>query len=362
MINYSFAQLFYIKNLVNVTLAPQVWNRIRQIGIISGRRSVRARRKFHESKFKQTKINKQNLISISRTNTKSTFELKFGNVNAMSFNNKSHSILETVLDHKLDTLLITETWINDEKADVLGDLNSNGYTFKNFPREDCRGGGIGLLSSDYLQINNLSHYNSTSFQYITCTIGSFQHSCTITLLGCYHPPPSKINTASDAVFIDQFGILLEEIISDAGNLIILGDMNIQVNKPDEVIPHDYLQMIETLDLEQLVTFPTHRSGNTLDHVIKNVHQPCQILNITNSDLLLDHNYVFGSCSSETSLRHHKTVEYQKIKAINVNSYILDLVEIAKNAPYDDTLDTLVDYHDKMLTALLNSMHLYNTNK
>ena len=175
----------------------------------------------------------------------------------MSLNIKSLSILETVLDHKLDILLITETWINAEKADVLGDLNSNGYTLKNFPREDHRGGGIGLLFSDYLQINNLNHYNLTSFQYITCTIGSFQHSCTITLLGCYHPPPSKINTASDAVVIDQFGILLEEIISDAGNLILLGDMNIQVNTPDEVIPHNYLQMIEALDQKHysLLHFP-----------------------------------------------------------------------------------------------------------
>ena len=63
--------------------------------------------------------------------------------------------------------------------------------------------------------------------------------------------------------------------------------------------------------------------------------------------------MFGSCSSETSLKHHKTIEYWKIKAIDVNSYILDLAKIVKNAPYDDTLDTLVDYHDKMLTALLN---------
>ena len=47
------------------------------------------------------------------------------------------------------------------------------------------------------------------------------------------------------------------------------------------------------------------------------------------------------------------MEYQKIKAINKNSYILDLEEIVKNAPYDDTLDTLVAYHDKMLTALLD---------
>ena len=353
MINYSFAQLFNIKNLVKVILEPQVWNRIRNIGINSRRRGVRARRKFHESKFKQTGINKQNLISIPRTNTKSSFELKFGTVNAMSLNNKSLSILETVLDHKLDILLITEMWINDEKADVLGDLNSSGYTFKNFPREDYRGGGIGLLFSDYLQINNLSHHNLTSFQYITCTIRSSQHSCNTTLLGCYHPPPSKINTASDAVFIDQFGILLEDIISDVGNLIILGDMNIQVNKPDEVIPHDYLQMIEALDLEQLVTFPTHNSGNTLDHVIKKVHQPCQILNVTKGDLLSDHNYVFGSCLSETLLKQHKTIEYQKIKAIDVNSYILDLEEIVRNAPYNDTLGTLVDYHDKMLAALLN---------
>ena len=63
----------------------------------------------------------------------------------MSLNNKSLSILETVLDHKLDILLITETWINEEKSDVLGDLNSNGYTFKRFPREDHKGGSIGLL-------------------------------------------------------------------------------------------------------------------------------------------------------------------------------------------------------------------------
>ena len=132
MINYSFAQLFNIRNLVKVTLEPHVCNRIRNIGINS-RGSVRARRKFHESKFKQTGINIQNLIAIPRTNTKSSFELKFGTVNAMSLNNKSLSILETVLDHKLDILFITETWINDEKADVLGDLNSSGYTFKIFP-------------------------------------------------------------------------------------------------------------------------------------------------------------------------------------------------------------------------------------
>ena len=130
-------------------------------------------------------------------------------------------------------------------------------------------------------------------------------------------------------------------------------MNIQVNKPDEVIPHDYPQMIEALDLEQLVTFPTHKTGNTLDHVIKKVHQPCQILNVTKGDLLSDHNYVFGSCLSETSLKQHKTMGYQKIKAIHVNSYILDLEEIVRNAPYNDTLDTLVDYYDKMLAALLN---------
>ena len=106
-------------------------------------------------------------------------------------------------------------------------------------------------------------------------------------------------------------------------------MNIHVNKPDDVIPHGYLQMIEALDLSQLVTFSTHKSVNTLDHVIKKVHQSCQILNLTKGDQLLDHNYVFGSCSSETSLKQCKTIEYQKIKAIDEKSYILDLDEIVK---------------------------------
>ena len=45
----------------------------------------------------------------------------------------------------------------------------------------------------------------------------------------------------------------------------------------------------------------------------------------------------------------------KNQGFNKKSYILDLDEIVKNAPYDDTLDTLVAYHDNMLTALLD-MH------
>ena len=65
-------------------------------------------------------------------------------------------------------------------------------------------------------------------------------------------------------------------------------------KPDDVIPHDYLQKIEALDLSQLVTFSTQKSGDTLDHVIKKVHQSCQILNLTKGDQLSDHNYVFAS--------------------------------------------------------------------
>ena len=108
-----------------------------------------------------------------------------------------------------------------------------------------------------------------------------------------------------------------------------------------------------MDLEQLVTFPTHKSGNTLDHIIKKVHQPCQILNVTKGDLLSDHNYVFGTCLVESSLKQHKTIEYWKIKAIDPNSFTLDLKEIGSNAPYSDTLDILVDYHDKKLAELLN---------
>ena len=51
---------------------------------------------------------------------------------------------------------------------------------------------------------------------------------------------------------------------------------------------------------------------------------------------------------KTSLKQCKTIEHQKI---DENSYILDLEGIVKKASYDDTLDTLVAYHDKMLTAL-----------
>ena len=69
---------------------------------------------------------------------------------------------------------------------------------------------------------------------------------------------------------------------------------------------------------------------------------------------MDHSYVFWFMFIRNLIKTtYKQLNSQKIKAIVENSYILDFEEIVKNASYDDTLDTSVDYHDKMLTALLN---------
>ena len=84
---------------------------------------------------------------------------------------------------------MTETWLRAGNHDdkVMGTLCPNGYRFLHVPRPQGRGGGIGLLFKDSLEINSSVCNTFKTFELMDVRLKSLE--C-IRILIIYHPPDS----------------------------------------------------------------------------------------------------------------------------------------------------------------------------
>ncbi len=77
----------------------------------------------------------------------------------------------------------------------------------------------------------------------------------------YRPP--KFNKD----FIHDFSELLGDMSLKFDKFLIVGDFNIHVCCPADPLVKDFLNIIDSFNLEQSVKVPTHEHGHTLDLVL-----------------------------------------------------------------------------------------------
>ncbi len=121
------------------------------------------------------------------------------------------------------------------------------------PHLTGRGGGTGLLISNNCKFTPLSSPSINSF---------FEsHSATITyplkinFVVVYRPPGPLVN------FVEELDLLLSTFSEDCTPLVILGDFNIHLDKPQAA---DFHTLLASFDLKRVLTTATHKSGNQLD--------------------------------------------------------------------------------------------------
>ena len=79
---------------------------------------------------------------------------------------------------------------------------------------------------------------------------------------CHLPTPP--NTQD---FVNNFSGLLPEIMPKYDCALFLWDFNIHVCCPDKPVVKDFLSLIDSFNLVQCVSGPTHEHGHTLDLVL-----------------------------------------------------------------------------------------------
>ena len=71
----------------------------------------------------------------------------------------------------------------------------------------------------------------------------------------------------DAMFLDDFAELLEEVLVSYGKVVCMGNFNLHIYNMENPDAQVFLDMITAFGLEDHIAFPTHRGGHTLDLVI-----------------------------------------------------------------------------------------------
>ena len=88
------------------------------------------------------------------------------------------------------------------------------------------------------------------------------HSKPLHLTIMYRSLGSNINT-----FASELMDIIEANINNKGIPMIIGDLNIHMNNPDSADTNTFLDILDSLDLTNMIQFPTHKSQNTTDLVI-----------------------------------------------------------------------------------------------
>lgn len=154
---------------------------------------------------------------------------------------------------------MTETWISAGEYSALNELLPAGCNYFNSPRASGRGGGTATVFRNDFKCKQRSVSSSiSSFEVTLFEVG---RSDPVLCAVIYRPP--KYNKD----FVNDFSDFLAGLMPNYDRVLIVGDFNIHVCCPDKPLVKDFLNIIDSFNLVQCVSGPTHEHGHTLDLVL-----------------------------------------------------------------------------------------------
>ena len=170
----------------------------------------------------------------------------------------------------------------------------------------------------------------------------------VNLIAIYRPPDSNV-----LEFCNEFTNLLEKHINSSGELLLLGDFNIAVNKPLDAEPAIFLDNLDSFNLVIKVDKPKHRLSNTLDLIIHDADSNI-VPRIKVDRLFSDHNIVFFDIATPSTTTTSKVEAYIKYKDINPDAFMKDVWIYFHDKPPGPSLDDKISYYNTMLQSILDN--------
>ena len=124
--------------------------------------------------------------------------------NIQSLKPKIDVLLHYILEHKVDTCFITETWIskNEDLQYIKANLKMQGYQILSCERENRKGGGLACIYNENLKIQAPKSQKYESFELLTVQVNIKSKTNIFSLI--YRPPSSTKHKIPIRVFLDEF--------------------------------------------------------------------------------------------------------------------------------------------------------------
>ncbi len=151
-------------------------------------------------------------------------------------------------------------------------------------------------------------------------------------------------------FHKEFFKLMSHYNIKKDEVIICGDFNIHVNKPDDPNTKTSMDILSQFNLVQHINEPTHKLGNTLDLII--TRRPSILLNHKVDFQISDHNNILFQIDMQKPACPQKVVKFRKLKKVNIEELRKDIKETSDRGKTINDLVALVDHYNKYLFFLL----------
>ena len=337
VIRYSSCQLFSLKT--KSTVPANLYNHLKECGVLKTR-GVRSGklvqqksrniplldRSRHFMSLQQCQGTCINSINRSRKNchgvnfnnltyvapttsrTNRTIPVDFCLLNTRSVKNKASTVKDFVVDKNIDLLALTESWLRpgNTDANVINELCPTGYHLLHIPRQSRTGGGVALLYRKVFRIKKQSTGTKSNFK-------SFEH---INMLMQYSSTDLRVvivyRTSQASLFFDEFASFLESLSITSTPLLITGDFNFHVDVNHDQNARRFLDLLDTFNLKQHISTPTHRSGHTLDLIITREDDKIASNFIVYDPVISDHLAVHCQLAFTKPPFEKKEIHYRKL--------------------------------------------------
>ncbi|XP_078506688.1 uncharacterized protein LOC144766843 [Lissotriton helveticus] len=181
--------------------------------------------------------------------------LSIWSLNVRSLVKHHQSLRDMIEKDSPDLIFITETWLQDADTAIINLAFPPNYTVFTLNRTS-RGVGIAMAIKSCFPAEwkalDLPACESASFKV------AFSHQFTLSGMLIYRPP------GNDTVFKAALVVVVSSLASKCANFNIVGDLNIHLDLRSLAPINTFLADLEAMQLNQLVTSPTHTGGHILD--------------------------------------------------------------------------------------------------
>ena len=279
--------------------------------------------------------------------------LRFAQLNAQSLGSssvidKSLALVDFIMDNGIDFLALSETWLKSNSLPMeLNAFTPAGYSFFHNPRNEGRGGGVGFLFRSAFRFTRLNLPEFTSFELISGKLT--MDSASYIFVNIYRPP-----SCSASSFLLEFSTLLEHLVSSPSEIFLSGDFNFHVNNKNDSIANSFTSLLDAFGLHQLIDFPTHNHGHTLDLFI--TRESCKWAeNFCPTALpFSDHLAVQCTLCFPCKVRQPQLVKHgRNFKTFNYSSFCHELLSSGIQSISNVDLDLFVNAFNSTISKLLD---------
>ena len=274
--------------------------------------------------------------------------------NGQSIDQKTQIIKDFRLENDIDIYLLAETWLSESNhTKAITELKDNTCNFINYPRPfNQLGGGLGCIYKKQLSVvRNIPPITFTSMQVLELTLTIFSKKYVLVVI--YRSESSAKHKYSMSTFFKEFSELMAHYNTMKHEVIITGDFNIHMNKPNNPHTRKLNTILNTFNLKQHINEATHKHGNTIDLLI--TRQKTVMKEFAVTCQLSDHNNILFKLNLKKPPPTRKKIANRKLKHIDKEKFKKDIAEkLAFTASEDATplyLNNLVETFNSSIKVL-----------